>query len=117
MDKHKALTQLREDTSRVVLSANKGVAMVIMDKADYTNIALTLLDDTNTYRVLNKDPTTKIKKKLIQTLKDIKQVGGLSNQKYRKLCPTNAVPPSFMSFPKYTKLVLPSGPQCPVGVP
>ena len=81
--------------------------MVIMDKPDYTNKALTLLADTNTYSVLTKDPTTKLKNKLIQTLKDIKQPGGLSDQKYRKLYPTSAVPPSFMVGPKSTKLAPP----------
>ena len=69
----------------MVLTADQGVAMVIMDKPDYINKALSLLEDTNTYRVLNKDPTIKIENKVIQTLKDIKQSGGLSDQKYRKL--------------------------------
>ena len=67
--------------------------MIIVDKPDYTNKALALLEDTNTYIVLNKDPTTKIKNKLIQTHKDIKQTGGLSDQKYRKLYPTSAGSP------------------------
>ena len=40
MEEHRALTQLREDTSRVVLTVDKTVAMVIMDKQDYTNKAL-----------------------------------------------------------------------------
>ena len=61
----KVLAQLREDTSRVALTVDKGVAMVIMDKPDYINKASEFLDDTNSYRVLNKDPTTKIKNKLI----------------------------------------------------
>ena len=56
----------------------------IMDIQDYTNKAQALLQDTNTYKVLNKDPTTRLKNKLIQTLKDIKQSGGLSDQKYKK---------------------------------
>ena len=33
-----------------------------------------------------------------RSLKDIKQTGGLSNQKYRKLYLTSAVPQSFMIF-------------------
>ena len=57
----RALTQLKQDTSRVVLTADKGVAMVIMDQQDYNNKANTLLQDTNTYKVLNKDPTNSLK--------------------------------------------------------
>ena len=91
-EEHRALTKLKLDTSRVVLTANKGVAMVIIDKKYYTNKAQVLLQDTNTYKVLNKDPTTRLKNKLIQTLNDIKQSGGPRDQKYRKLYPTSAVP-------------------------
>ena len=65
--------------------------MVIMGKQDYTNKAQALLQDTNTYKVLSKDPPSRHKNKLIQTLKGIKQSGGLSDLKYMKLHPTSAV--------------------------
>ena len=52
----------KPDNSRVVLTLDKGVAMVIMDQEDYTNKAQTLLQDTNTYKVLPKDPTSQLKK-------------------------------------------------------
>ena len=80
----KALTELKQDTSRVVLTVDKGVAMVIMDQQDYYNKANTLLQDTNTYKVLNKDPTNSLKNKLITILKDIKQTGGINNTKYKQ---------------------------------
>ena len=89
---HRALTQLKQDNSRVVLTADKGVAMVIMNQQDYTNKAQTLLQDTNTYKVLKKDPTSQLKNKLISLLKDIKQTGGFSTNKYKQLYPTSAVP-------------------------
>ena len=106
----KALNQLKQDTSRVVLTVDKGVAMVIMDKEDYTNKAQALLQDNNTYKVLKKDPTSHLKNKLITLLKDIKQTGGISTNKYKQLYPTSAVPPNSMAFPKYIKLAHPSHP-------
>ena len=99
----RALTQLKQDNSRVVFTVDKGVAMVIMDQEDYTNKAQTLLQDTNTYKVLPKDPTNQLKNKLISLLKDIKQTGGLSTNKHKQLYTTNAVPPNSMAFPKFTK--------------
>ena len=36
----RALTQRKQDNLRVVLTVDKGVAMVIMDQEDYTNKAL-----------------------------------------------------------------------------
>ena len=80
MEECRALTELKQDTSTVVLTADKEVPRVIMDQQDHTNKAHSLLADTNTYRILNKDPTIKLKNKHIQRLKDIKQSGGLSNQ-------------------------------------
>ena len=106
----RALTQLKQDNSRVVLTVDKGVAMVIMDQEDYTNKALTLLQDTNTYKVLQKDPTSQLKNKLISLLKDIKHTGGLSANKYKQLYPTSAVPPKFYGLPKIHKTGTPLRP-------
>ena len=106
----RALTQLKQDNTRVILTADKGVAMVVMDKQEYTNKAQALLDDTNTYKVLNKDPTPQLKNKLISILKDIKQSGGLSIQKYKQLYPTSAVPPKFYGLPKIHKTGTPLTP-------
>ena len=103
----RALTQLKQDTSRVVLTADKGLAMVIIDKGDYTNKAQALLQDTNTYKVLKKDPTSYLKNKLITLLKDIKQTAGLSTNKYKQLYPTSAVPPKFYGLPKIHKVGTP----------
>ena len=71
-----------------------------MDKGEYTSKAQALLDDTSTYKVLNKDPTPQLKTKLINLLKGIKQSGGLSAHKYKQLYPTSAIPPKFYGLPK-----------------
>ena len=104
------LTQLKQDNSRVVLTAYKGLAMVIIAQEDYINKALTLLQDTNTYKVLPKDPTSQLKNKLISLLKDIKLTGGLSTNKYKQLYPTSAVPTSFYGLPKIHKTGTPLRP-------
>ena len=96
MEECRTIKEPMEDQSGVVHTVDKVVAMVIMDKQDYTDKALSLLSDTSTCRILNKDPTNK----LIQTLKDIKQAGGLSDQSYRKMYPTGAVPHKFYGLPK-----------------
>ena len=81
-----------------------------MDQQDYISKAQDLLQDTNTYKVLPKDPTSLLKKKLITLLKDIKQTGGLSTQKYKQLYPTSAVPPKFYGLPKIHKTGTPLRP-------
>ena len=81
-----------------------------MDQQDYNNKAQALLQDTNTYKVLSKDPTPQLKNKLINLLKDIKQSGGLSTQKYKQLYPTSAVPPKLYGLPKIHKTGTPFRP-------
>ena len=56
-----ALSQLKQDKNRVILTADKGMAMVVMDTQDYNNKAQSLLQDTDTYQVLPKDPTPQLK--------------------------------------------------------
>ena len=51
MKEQRALTELKQVTSRVALPVDKGVAMVITDKQDYINKAHPLLADTNSYRI------------------------------------------------------------------
>ena len=60
--------ELKRDRNRIVLTADKGVAMVMMDRQDYINKANQLLNQS-TYRSINKDPTSSIKNKLINILK------------------------------------------------
>ena len=103
-EEFKAIKELREDWSRIVLTMDKGVAMVIMDKQEYTDKAIWLLSDTNTYRTILKDPTNKLKNKLIAILKDIKQTHGLKDSTYYKVYPTSAVPPNFYGLPKIHKV-------------
>ena len=55
-----ALRELKRDRDCIVLTADKGVAMVVMDRQDYINKANQLLNQ-NTYKVISKDPTNTIR--------------------------------------------------------
>ena len=56
-EEFKAIKEFREDQSRIVLTADKGVAMVIMDKQQYMDKATALRQDTNNYRAPRTPPT------------------------------------------------------------
>ena len=66
------LAQIKKDKDRVVLTADKGVAMVVMDKEDCIQKAESLLPQP-AYSTIDRDPTRKIKAKLINTLRKIKK--------------------------------------------
>ena len=97
-----ALRELKRDRDCIVLTADKGVAMVIMDRQDYINKANHLLNQS-TYKSIAKDPTSSIKNKLINILKRVKTKTGLDSNTYKSMYPTGCVPPKFYGLPKIHK--------------
>ena len=57
----RALKDFREDQSRVILTADMGMVIVVLDTHDYINKAQDLLLQKDTYRPIMVDPTTKHK--------------------------------------------------------
>ena len=55
------LRELKRDRDCIILTADKGVAMVIMDRQDYINKATSLLNQ-NTYRSIPRDPPIPLKR-------------------------------------------------------
>ena len=105
-----ALAELGKDHSKVFIIADKGVALVVLDRADYNNKALKLLEERGTYREIKTDPTNKLKNKLVNLLKKTKAEGGISDQLYKKMYPTEAVAPKFYGLPKIHKRDIPLRP-------
>ena len=93
----------------MVLTADKGVSMVVMDREDYKKKSEELLSQS-TYRVLPSDPPTKQKNKLIALLKTIKAEGGISDNIYKRLYPKGASTPKYYGLPKVHKEGVPPRP-------
>ena len=96
------LTQLKKDQDRVILTADKGVALVVMDKEDYISKAQELLSQL-AYKEIPKDPTNKIKAQLITKLRRIKKDRNLDEGMYKAMYPTGCIPPKFYGLPKIHK--------------
>ena len=97
-----ALHQLRKDKDRIILTADKGITMVVLDKEDYINKAKDLLN-TPAYKEIPRDPTNKIKAQLITKLRRIKKERKLDEGTYRTMYPTGCIPPKFYGLPKIYK--------------
>ena len=104
-----AITNLRKDDSIVILPADKGNATVIMDKEEYRSKILGLLEDP-TNRKLKRDPTTKIEKRITQSLKDAEKNGWISNKFRLQLTPQLSTPPQIYGLPKIHKAGTPLRP-------
>ena len=105
----KALKELKLDNNRLILTADKGVALVVIDKQDYIKKAEDLLQESS-YKKITDDPTAKQKSKLISILKNIKAEGGMKDDLYRRLYPTGAGSPKFYGLPKIHKPGIPLRP-------
>ena len=108
-EEQKVMVKLRKDDTRIVLTVDKGLALVVMNKEDCEKKAEELLSQT-TYNNINNDPTTRYKNKLISLLKTIKTQGGISEALYKKLYPTGAGDAKFYGLPKIHKKQTPLRP-------
>ena len=112
-----AIKTLREDSSWVVLTADKGVAMVVMDKSQYIEKCMALLNDTKVYKPC-KDTTKKLHRDVQESLRKLNREHGSSRLydwskiHYNWLLPTgNSSPaPRFYGSPKIHKANCPMHP-------
>ena len=115
------LSQLKKDMDRVVLIADKGVAMVVTDKEDYIKKAESFLAQ-QAYRTIDRDPTSQIKAKLINSHRKIKTDTNMDKGTYKTMYPTGGIPPKLYGLQKIHKmdtplnLSYPAGVQLPVGL-
>ena len=97
-----ALRELKRDRDRIVLTGNKRVAIVVMDRQDYINKSNQLLSQP-AYRAIPRYPTNKIKTKLINILKRVKSQTGLDNNTYSAMYPMGCGASKFHGLPKIHK--------------
>ena len=88
-EEQQAIRKLKKDENRMVLTVDKGVSLVVIDKEEYIKKAKHLLHQSH-YKKINSDPTNKHKNKLIGLLKTIKTQGGMNDNLYKRLYPTGA---------------------------
>ena len=60
-NENKAIKELGKGNSMVVLTVDKGVTIVVMDKHNYLSMAQDVLADRDTYQPISGDPTTRLK--------------------------------------------------------
>ena len=82
----------------------KGNCVVVMDKQQYQDKALSLLNDKSTYAVLNSDPTSKTQRKLNKMLLDLKKAGKISDSTYKILYSSDGFCPRFYGLPSKFKI-------------
>ena len=104
----KALKELPSDTSILLLPADKGRSIVILNREDYLEKCMDHINN-GPYQLLKKDPTAKIKTKTLKQLKVLKDNEFIDNKLYY-LKPTDSPAPRFYGQPKIHKPGVPIRP-------
>ena len=102
-DEREALKTLSKDKTITIFPVDKGRMMVAMDTEEYKRKAKELLSDTNTYKVLKKDPTAVYLKQLNKTIEDLYMNKHITVDLRQKLKPTSTLTPRFYGLPKVHK--------------
>ena len=99
----KAINNLRRDQSIIITPADKGKALVIMDKDEYVQKMEEKLADVTTYVRIEKDPTLEIKDKLAGQLQKLLDSGVIDENLKRDLYPKTTQIPRAYGSPKIHK--------------
>ena len=110
---HLALENLRKDKDHIIVTADKGVVLVVMDKTECITECEALLQDNSVYQHLSKDTSPTIHKELITILQDYKNNNFISETEYTQLRPlcSNSPAARFYGLPKIHKN---NKPMCPI---
>jgi len=120
-DEVKALINLKKDKNIVVLPADKGKAIVVMNRRDYQEKLHELLDDRKTYQKITdkrRNPVTSTEREMNTLLSEFTRTptthdpekSQIDSTIYRYLHSTDATPATFYGLPKIHKPTIPLRP-------
>ncbi|CAM2729790.1 unnamed protein product [Rotaria socialis] len=104
------LKKLREDDSIIITRPDKGRGIVVMNRQDYVNKMLTILNDSTKFSFLLEDPTIKREKLLNDLLKRLYNEHCITDQFHSIAGATGSYPGRLYGLPKIHKENVPLRP-------
>lgn len=101
---------LKSNLDLCVLKADKGNSSVVMNRLEYKNKMIALLDDSNTYKHLTKDPTLSIQGRFNKKAKSLYDSGFIDIKTKKRLTTYNSRSPKIYGLPKAHKPGVPLRP-------
>ena len=98
-DEFLALKDLKDNLDIVILKADKGGEIIILDKSDYTNKTIDHLYNNDSYIKLNKNPIKKFNKEILTVINSINSLKPLC----KKLIESNPLTPRIYGLTKIHK--------------
>ena len=103
MKKHKVLKRLHKNEKIAILRADKGNSVVIVNKDDYMNGIMDVINDRSKFKKLSTDPTLTRENKLQRFLRELKNKGKIDSEIYGKIYPIGSQPARIYGLPKIHK--------------
>lgn len=97
------LKSLKNNKSIIVQSADKGGALVILDKGAYEQEIRRQLNDTAFYHKLDKNPVVEIKTRVHSCLQDLLEREEITRKEYDFMIVNSPITPVFYTLPKIHK--------------
>ena len=88
---------------RVIMKADKGNCLVVLDREEYDSKMESLLADRSTYEVVTRSPFCRIERELNATLLNFKRQQKIDDYTYFKLRSTDGIPPAIRGSIKHHK--------------
>ena len=104
------IQELKERDDIVIKPADKGSAIVVMDKVNYLEEANRQLTDERFYKKLDSDPTEEFSSKITQELKIMKENSHIDKNTFDYLKPDKPKAGRFYLLPKFHKVNNPGRP-------
>ena len=107
--KRKSLHHLKKDDSHIVLTVDRRVTLVIIDKDMYIEKCMALLNDEEAYHEC-RDETKSIHSKVVKQILGLKiSIGPKFKDEYIEICPPgdNSLPARFWGLTKIHKVNIP----------
>lgn len=101
---------LKNNSDLMVTNADKGNKTVVLKKCDYESKMEALITDTNTYRVLKKDPTVSFQNKNNEIVNRIYRGEHIDERTKKDMITYKAIPPRIYGLPKIHKENVPLRP-------
>ena len=110
-DEQKALDNLRGYDDIIIKQADKGSAVVVMDREAYINEAMGQLDNSEVYMLLDGDPTRDMVEKINERIRESWEKGNIDDKTKDYLMVSGDVKPGrFILLPKIQKRGCPGRP-------
>ena len=79
------IRKLRKNKNIVILKPDKGIGVVVLDRTDYNQGILKIINDTSKFRPIKGDPTLLREGRLQRLLRKLKKNGHLDNGVYENI--------------------------------